>query len=247
MTDFILENCAGDVPSCIEAERGGATRIELCAALSEGGTTPSYGTVVAAQRHCHLPIIPIIRPRAGDFLYSDEEVDGMIADMRILRSLGVAGFSLGALAPDGQLDSDLCRRLLREADGLPVTLHRAFDRTRDLREALEEAIRLGFTCILTSGGMPSAPDALPQIAELVQQADGRITIMAGSGITAANAREVVDATGVRALHGTFRRSRSSRMTYHSGRFPASSTATIGESDPPITDAATLSHIRQTLL
>lgn len=244
--EFILENCAGDLPSCLEAERGGATRIELCAALPEGGTTPSFGLVALAVERCQLPILPIIRPRAGDFLYSSDEAEVMLRDIRMLRTLGVAGFSLGALTPDGRLDSDLCKALIREAKGLPVTLHRAFDRCRDLEEALEEAIRLGFASILTSGGCPSAPEALDTIARLRSISAGRITIMAGSGITAANAREVVRATGVTALHGTFRRRYRSEMDYSCDRFPEASEATIPEADHFGTDAETIRRIRLSL-
>ena len=245
-SELIIENCAGDVPSCLKAERGGASRVELCAALSEGGTTPSYGTVATVLRCCHLPIIPIIRPRSGDFLYSGTEVDVMLEDIRALRRLGVAGFSLGALTSDGDLD-ELCRRLIREAEGLPVTLHRAFDRAASLETALEQAVALGFTCILTSGGTPSAVDSLDRIRHLVEQADGRIRIMAGSGITADNARHVVRSTGVSAIHGTFARLRGSSMRHSSVAFPPSSSAQIPERDIRVTDAEAISSIRQSLL
>lgn len=244
---LIIENCAGDVPSCLQAERGGASRIELCAALSEGGTTPSYGTVATALRHCHLPIIPIIRPRSGDFLYTETEVDVMLEDIRLLRRLGVAGFSLGVLTPDGDLDEELCRRLIREAEGLPITLHRAFDRAASLEMALEQAVAVGFACILTSGGTPSAVDSLDRIRHLVEQADGRICIMAGSGITADNARHVVESTGVSAIHGTFARQRVSVMRHSSEAFPPSSTALVPERDYRVTDAEAISSIRQSLL
>lgn len=244
---LIIENCAGDVPSCLEAERGGASRIELCAALSEGGATPSYGTVTTALRHCNLPIIPIIRPRSGDFLYTETEIDVMLEDIRLLRRLGVAGFSLGALTPDGDLDEELCRRLIREAEGLPVTLHRAFDRTASLEASLELAVELGFACILTSGGTPSSLDSLDQIHSLVEQADGRICIMAGSGITADNARHIVQSTGVSAIHGTFARQRVSSMHLSSTPFPESSVAQIPERDYRVTDADAISSIRQSLL
>lgn len=246
-SELIIENCAGDVPSCLEAERGGASRIELCAALSEGGTTPSYGTVTTALRHCNLPIIPIIRPRSGDFLYTETEIDVMLEDIRVLRRLGVAGFSLGALTPDGDLDEELCRRLIREAEGLPITLHRAFDRTASLEASLELAVELGFACILTSGGTPSSLDSLDQIHSLVEQADGRICIMAGSGITADNARHIVQSTGVSAIHGTFARLRGSSMRLSSTPFPDSSVAQIPERDYRVTDAEAISSIRQSLL
>lgn len=244
---LIIENCAGDVPSCLEAERGGASRIELCAALSEGGTTPSYGTVATALRCCRLPIIPIIRPRSGDFFYTETEIDVMLEDIRLLRRLGVAGFSLGVLTPDGDLDEELCRRLIREAEGLPITLHRAFDRAASLEMALEQAVAVGFACILTSGGTPSAVDSLDRIRHLVEQADGRICIMAGSGITADNARHVVESTGVSAIHGTFARQRVSVMRHSSEAFPPSSTALVPERDYRVTDAEAISSIRQSLL
>ena len=171
----------------------------------------------------------------------------MLEDIRVLRRLGVAGFSLGALTPDGDLDEELCRRLIREAEGLPVTLHRAFDRTASLETALEQAVALGFACILTSGGTPSAVDSLDRIRHLVEQADGRISIMAGSGITADNARHVVRSTGVSAIHGTFARLRGSYMHHSSAAFPPSSSAQIPERDIRVTDAEAISSIRQSLL
>lgn len=243
-SNILIENCAVDLPSCLEAERGGASRIELCAALPEGGTTPSYGTVACAVRLCRIPILPIIRPRAGDFLYSSEEADVMIEDMRALRQLGVGGFSLGALTPEGDLDEELCHRLIEEAKGLPVTLHRAFDRARDLEASLEVTIRLGFACILTSGGAPTAPEGAAQIRRLVDEADGRIRIMAGSGITAQNAREIVEATGVSAIHGTFATSRQSEMSYIATAFPHESHVTIAEQNSRVTDAAVIAAIKR---
>lgn len=243
-SNILIENCAGDLPSCLEAERGGASRIELCAALPEGGTTPSYGTVARAVKLCHIPILPIIRPRGGDFLYSSEEAEVMIEDMRALRQLGVAGFSLGALTPEGELDEALCRRLIEEARGLPVTLHRAFDRARGLEETLEVAIRLGFACILTSGGAVTAPEGATQIRRLVEQADGRIRIMAGSGISAQNALQIVQETGVSAIHGTFATSRQSEMSYTSAAFPHESHTTIAEQDSRVTDAAVIASIKR---
>lgn len=243
-SNILIENCAGDLPSCLEAERGGASRIELCAALPEGGTTPSYGTVARAVQICRIPILPIIRPRAGDFLYTSDEAEVMIEDMRALRQLGVAGFSLGALTAEGELDEELCHRLIEEAQGLPVTLHRAFDRARDLEETLEVAIRLGFACILTSGGAPTAPEGVAQIRRLVDQADGRIRIMAGSGITAQNAPQIVEETGVSAIHGTFARQRQSEMSYIATAFPHESHTTIAERDYKVTDAAVIAAIKR---
>ncbi len=234
---ILFENCANSPQSCIEAESGGAHRIELCAGLPEGGTTPSLGMVKVALREVGIPIFPIIRPRAGDFVYSELEVKQMLSDMYAFRELGVAGFVFGALTASGMLDSEINHRLLRAAEGLPVTLHRAFDMSADLEVALEQAIDLGFTRVLTSGGQPSALLGADMIRKLRQKADGRIIVMAGCGITAENAADLVARTGVTEIHGTLQSMVTSPATHLYSDIARPSRPEIIPCDYPQTDAS----------
>lgn len=244
MIESMIEVCAGSVASCIAAERGGADRIELCSALHEGGTTPSYGMVRKAVQAVALPIFPIIRPRGGDFVYSDTEVEVMVEDIKALRAAGAHGFSLGALTADGRLDREINTRLIAACGGLPVTLHRAFDRTQDMAQALETAIEMGFDRILTSGGALTAPDGAETLARLVKQAEGRIIIMAGAGVRPENARNLIKTTGVKEIHGTFSKSVEGRSRYRAGAFPTACQVTVPEYDYNESDEYKIAHTKQ---
>lgn len=222
MKQILFENCAGSVASCVAAEKGGAGRIELCSALTEGGTTPSYGLFKLAKQNVSIPIFPIIRPRSGDFLYSDLELREMEEDIIALGKLGADGFATGVLTADGKLDIEANRRLIRAAGGKPVTLHRAIDRTRDMLEAVEDAIELGFSRILTSGGMPTAPEGVEMISKMVAKANGRIIIMAGCGVRPENGKWLVEQTGVTELHGTFQGEVSSLMNFKNAAIQSAS-------------------------
>lgn len=194
-----LEVCV-DTPEGLEtAFAAGADRVELCAALALHGLTPSPGLMArAAGRNAW----PMIRPRAGHFVFSAAEEETMRRDIDAARAAGLPGVVLGASRPSGELDADLLVRLVEHAAGLGVALHRAFDLTPDMGAALETAIALGFERVLTSGGARSAPDGAARLADLVAQADGRIAVMAGSGVTAANAAELISRTGVREIHAS---------------------------------------------
>lgn len=231
----LLEVCANSIASCIAAEEGGAGRIELCAALGEGGITPSPGMVKGALESVDIPVFPIIRPRGGDFLYSDLEVEQMLADIRYLRDLGVHGFVVGALSADGQLNKEICRALIEAADGLPVTLHRAFDMSLDLSSTLEVAIDLGFSRILTSGGKQTAEEGIPIIRSLVHQANARIEVMAGSGVCVENAQKIANETGVSELHGSFQSMIPSYMAYHNTNISMGGSDLADEYQYPMTD------------
>lgn len=225
-----VEVCAGSVASSVAAMRAGADRIELCSALSEGGTTPSIGMVKGVLQAVSIPVFPIIRPRGGDFLYGEQEVEVMLEDIHAFRHLGVQGFSLGCLTREGRLDRVLNTRLIEACGGLPVTLHRAFDRTANLLEELEVAIDLGFSRILTSGGAISAPRGSELLARLVTQAGDRIIIMAGAGVRPDNATKLVQECGVRELHGTFSQLIKSEMNYRTPHFPENYSEEVGEYD-----------------
>jgi len=212
--DFMIEVCANGVESCIAAQEGGADRVELCAGIPEGGTTPSYGEIKVARRVLHTTRLHvIIRPRGGDFLYTDLEIERMAADIAACRDLGVDGVVFGCLNADGTIDVERNRYLLEQARGMSVTMHRAFDRTVDPGQALEDIIDLGFDRILTSGGQPKAIQGAELLAKLNRQAAGRIILMAGSGVTEHNIGEIYEMTGLHEFHFSGRESRPSGMHY----------------------------------
>ena len=165
---YKFEICANSVESCVEAQRGGADRVELCAGIPEGGTTPSYGDIVMARKVLGTTKLHvIIRPRGGDFLYSDLERQIMLEDVRMARKVGVDGVVFGALLPDGDIDMDFMQQLMAECKGMSVTFHRAFDVCRDPFLALEQIIELGCDRILTSGQMPKAEEGVDLLKQLV--------------------------------------------------------------------------------
>ena len=195
-----IEICVDTTASLAAAVAGGADRVELCAALVLGGLTPSAGFMAEAAR-LPIPTCAMIRPRAGDFVFTEAEVTQMEVDIAAARDHGLAGVVLGASLPDGRLDAPTLARLLTAAKGLQTTLHRAFDLTPDKPAALEAAIALGFTTILTSGGAQTAADGAGCIAALIAQSSGRITIMPGAGVSPGNAARFVD-LGAGWLHGS---------------------------------------------
>lgn len=200
-----IEGCVDSHASAEAACRNGADRLELCANLAIGGTTPSPALFTQVRRDCEIPTNVLIRPRFGDFLYSEAEIEEMEESIRLFRNLGAGGVVLGALTPDGRLDEAVMTRLLRAAKGMEVTLHRAFDMTRDPLEALETAIRLGCRTILTSGQDKDALTGAEVLKTVLSQAAGRIDIMAGSGVRKENIREIHDRTGVHVFHTTGRK------------------------------------------
>jgi copper homeostasis protein len=204
MTPTIIEICIDAVDSAQAAERGGAQRVELCSNLLEGGTTPSAGLIATIRKKASLGLQVMVRPRGGDFCYSDDEFETMRHDVLTAKSLGADGIVLGLLYADGRVDVERTRQLVELSHPLPVTFHRAFDLCPDLPAALEDVIRTGARRILTSGGEPSALAGAQSLARLVQSAAGRITILAGGGINYKNAREVVAKTGVHELHAGLR-------------------------------------------
>lgn len=200
----ILEVCVDDVAGLDAAIEGGADRIELCSALALGGLSPSSGLMAEAGRRA-LPVIALIRPRSGGFVYGAAEERVMLQDIARAADLGLAGVAIGALRPeDGALDLALLRRLAGAAGALQLTLHRAFDLVPDPAAALEQAVDLGFQRVLSSGGATTAAAGSARLAELVAQSRGRLRMLAGSGITAANAAALLDASGVPELHASCR-------------------------------------------
>ena len=183
MPDILLEVCVDDAKGLAAAIRGGAGRIELCSALALGGLTPGPGLMQQAAA-APVPVMAMIRPRAGGFVWSTADIAQMKADIAAVRAAGLAGVVLGASFPDGRLDAPVLAELLQAAQGMDTTLHRCFDLTPDLPQALEAAVALGFRRILTSGGARTAPQGVAMLAALMARAADRITVMPGAGLTA---------------------------------------------------------------
>lgn len=200
-----IEVCCGSKADVEEARCGGASRIELCSALELGGLTPSIGLINEAVKTLgQMQLGVIIRPRGGDFVYSKSELETMEADIRMAVSLGADVIVTGALTAAGDIDREACLKLLSVAPEKSYTFHRAFDVCRNPGEALEEIISLGFDRLLTSGCCPTAEEGIPQIADLIRQADGRIKIMPGSGITPRNIQKIEQMTKATEFHSTAR-------------------------------------------
>jgi copper homeostasis protein len=201
---FVLEICVESVDRAVAAERGGAHRIELCADLSSGGITPSAGMMQVARRDLHIPIHIPIRPRAGDFFYTDREFQIMESDIRMAKQLGMDGVVLGLLDEKRHVDVQRTARLVKLAHPLPVTFHRAFDLCQDLPLSLEQVIRTGAARILTSGGEARATEGLAPLAKLVTAAAGRIVVMPGGGIALDDVSLVLRQTAAREIHTSLR-------------------------------------------
>ncbi|MEO9823945.1 MAG: copper homeostasis protein CutC [Paracoccaceae bacterium] len=196
-----LEVCVDTFAGAQTAIKAGAGRIELCAALSEGGLTPSAGLMRAAA-NLPVPCYAMIRPRSGLFYFSEVETDIMFADIATAREAGLSGVVLGAQTSQGNLDEPLLARLIAAAGDLGKTLHRVIDVVPDPLVALDQAIKLGFERVLTSGAQPNAPDGISLIQEMVKRSEGKISVMPGGGLTPDNVADVISATGVSEVHAS---------------------------------------------
>lgn len=208
-----MEVCVESVVSAVNAEKGGAVRIELCANLIDGGTTPSLGLVRRVQCHVTIPIMIMIRPRGGDFCYSEEEFETMKEDIEIFKKESVDGFVLGILNIDGSIDKERCTLLLKLCSPRLVTFHRAFDMTANPFSTLETLISIGFSRVLTSGQGRTAFQGLDLITKLVNQASGRIIVMPGGGISIDNLETILQVSGTTEFHGSASVVKDSDMQY----------------------------------
>lgn len=212
--DFKIEICSGSVLSCIAARDGGADRVELCAGMPEGGTTPSCGMIRRSREVLgNVGLNVIIRPRGGDFLYSDSEIRQMEYDIYSAQDAGADGLVFGALTEDGEVDERAMTILMTAAGDLPVTFHRAFDHTCRPLHALERIIGFGCRRILTSGCMPTAYEGTCLLKELVAAAGDRISIMPGSGVNSGNIAAIAAETGAHEFHFSARKPAQSRMKF----------------------------------
>ena len=200
MRGILIEAAVDSLEAAVAAVEAGAGRIELCSNLDVGGLTPSAALMAEVRRRVEVPIFPMIRSRAGPFVYTAEEMEVMRGQLRELAGLGADGCVFGGLTDGWRVDRTATEQIVREADGLPVTFHRAFDRTPDLRTTLGALIALGVGRVLTSGGKERVEQGIPTITALIQQASGRIGILPGGGITASNVHNVIMHTGVREVH-----------------------------------------------
>jgi copper homeostasis protein len=212
-----LEICLDSVESAVNAERGGADRVELCAGLPEGGTTPSAGMIAAVRKKINIGLQVMIRPRGGDFCYSADEFGIMQRDILIAKQLGAGGVVFGLLSVEGHIDKPRMQQLVELARPLKVTCHRAFDMAADLPQALEDLIELRVDRVLTSGSQKSAIDAMPTLKQLVQNAQSRITVMACGEISISNVKAVVNYTGATEIHAGLGESVSSAMRFRNSR------------------------------
>ncbi len=208
-----LEIAVFSVEAALEAIKAGAHRIEFCENPLEGGTTPSFGSLATLIALTSKAIFPIIRPRGGDFFYTEYEFNSMRSDILMARKLNYPGIVLGLLNADGTIDTARTKRLVDLASPMEVTFHRAFDRCKDPFKALEDIIATGCKRILTSGQVPNAADALPLLKKLIEQAGDRIIIMPGSGVRSNNIKEIITATGAKEIHSSARKMQASQMQY----------------------------------
>ncbi|KGE13671.1 copper homeostasis protein CutC [Sphingobacterium deserti] len=210
-----LEICSNSSYSALQAQLGGASRVEFCQNLENGGITPSYAQIMRARQLLHIGMHVLIRPRGGDFVYSDDEFEEMKMDISFCKDAGCDGVVIGILSPDGSVDRARNATLVALAKPMTVVFHRAFDRTKNPSVALQDVIELGFDRILTSGLKNTAEAGQDVLRDLVQQADGRIEIMPGAGVNAQNMIEIIRSTGAKSIHSSAKISVNSKMTYTS--------------------------------
>jgi copper homeostasis protein len=196
----LFESCVDSLAAAVASERGGAGRVELCAHLEVGGTTPETSLIVECVEALTIPVFVMIRPRAGDFVYDPREISEMAADIRAAAAAGAHGVVFGALRADGAVDDDAMRRLIYTARSMPVTCHKAIDASRDIGEALDALLALGVDRVLTSGGALTADDGAATIAAMVARAGEALVVMAGGSVRADSVGDVVRRTAVREVH-----------------------------------------------
>ena len=243
---IIVEACVNSVTSAIEAEKGGAHRVELCDNLYEGGTTPSAATIIITAQSIGIDLHVLIRPRGGDFLYSDLEFEVMKRDILFCKENGVKGVVLGILKENGDVDVNRTHELIEVASPMSVTFHRAFDMVKDPIQSLEDVIKSGCHRILTSGLANKVTNGQEMVRRLLQNANGRIIIMAGSGINHDNAEELVKQTGVTELHASARSSYPSKMKFIREGILMGSLPEIPEFEISLTDSHKIKLIVQSV-
>lgn len=242
---YQLEVCIDNIESLTLAQQGGATRIELCAALALGGLTPSHGLMHMAAQTATVPVYAMIRPRQGDFLFSDQEIEIMLGDIHAARQAGLQGVVIGALSADGQVDRDILRSLVNAARGMGITFHRAIDQCIEPMAALETLMAAGCERVLTSGQHASAEAGIGALADMVQFCGDRLSVMAGAGVHAGNVREIVRNTGVKEIHLSGKSTRPSEMVHYAGKAYMGSNA-VDDFAIPVTATDKIAAVAQIL-
>ena len=235
----LLEVCVETLPEALQAVAAGADRLEVCAAMSESGTTPSIGLVEAILEHVKVPVFVMIRPRGGDFLYSAGEIDVMLRDIEAARASGAHGIVSGALDANGTIDQEGTEALLEAAAPLPFTFHRAFDMTRDLDESLDVLMAIGASRVLTSGGAETALAGVPVLSRLCVRAGQRLVIIAGGGVRSPHIAAIAANTGVREFHIGARKLVQTRMRYRPSAARVNKEMNVEEGEWFETDSAEL--------
>jgi copper homeostasis protein len=235
MNKPLIELCVEGIDGFLAAQDAGADRVELCASLVEGGLTPSLATIRAAVKAARIPVHVIIRPRGGDFLYSEAEFETMVGDIIALRDEGVSGVVIGCLTPDGRIDEARTKALVEAARPMSVTCHRAFDMTADAGEALEALVRCGVDRVLTSGQRDTAVEGLAMLKSTVERAAGRIVVMGCGALDAVNIAGVRDGAGLSELHFAALKTVSSAMTFRNAHVGMGGTEKDREYELTLTD------------
>lgn len=239
---MLIEIAVFSLESAITAINAGAHRIELCSAPAEGGLTPSAATMRLARKYIKIPIHVMIRPREGDFCYSEKEFEAMLLDIAAAKMVGMEGVVAGILNPDGTVDEKRMALLVDAAFPLNVTFHRAFDMVKDQDEALEAIIYAGCTRILTSGGKQTAPEGIEKLAELVKKSGDRISIMPGSGVNINNIKNIIEITGVKEIHLSARTYVSGKMNFKQPLVTMGGTVTIPDYELQVPDKKVITEI-----
>lgn len=239
---MIIEIAVFNLESAIASSNAGAHRIELCSAPAEGGLTPSAATMRLTRKYVKIPIHVMIRPREGDFCYSEKEFETMLLDVAAAKVVGMEGVVAGILNPDGTIDEERTAILVDAAAPMNVTFHRAFDMAANQDEALEALIYAGCARVLTSGGQQTAPLGIERLADLIKKADNRIAVMPGSGINADNIKQIAEATGAKELHLSARTFVPGKMTFRQPMVTMGGNFSIPDYDIQLPDEATIKKI-----
>lgn len=242
----LIEICIDSVESAIAAEDGGAARVELCDYLAGGGTTPSAGMIEVVRKKINIGLHVLIRPRRGDFLYSDDELEVMKRDIKTCREFGANGVVLGVLTRKGTVDIGKMKELMAHCDNLSITFHRAFDMTPNPLKALDDLLELKVHRLLTSGQEETALQGVDLIRALNKRAAGKIIIMPGSGVNEENVSEIIAKTGVHEVHASVRKQISSRMIFRKDYPPMSGNKSIAEYEQLVADKLKIQKMRERL-
>lgn len=244
---YTFEICANSVKSCLAAQEGGAHRVELCTAIPEGGTTPSFGEIAIAREMLQIKLHVIIRPRSGDFLYSSLEIKSMLKDIEMCKKLNVDGVVFGVLNSTGDINIPAMNELMAASKGMSVTFHRAFDMCHDPHASLEQIINLGCDRLLTSGQRSTAEEGIPLLKKLNEQAGNRIILLAGSGVNETNIQRIASETDISEFHFSAREKQESQMTYRNHIVSMGGTVHIDEYENAFTSSGKVKSIIDALL